>query len=172
MKFQVFTQPAAGAPHTHCGSVYAPDAEMALLLGRDVYTRRPQTVSLWVAPAEAVFARTAEQLQAGAPPPAPPAGAPQHAFHVFCKVKPAGALTWQAEIRAPSPEHALAAARQELRFEHPPALWWVVPAAAVTPSAPQDARALFTPAENKPFRHSSYYRVVSRMRRLRREKDR
>ncbi|RMF49530.1 MAG: phenylacetic acid degradation protein, partial [Anaerolineae bacterium] len=101
MKYQVFTQRAQDAPHTHCGSVHAPDAEMALLLGRDVYTRRPQNVSLWVVPAEAVFARTAEQLHAWQPPEAAP-DAPQRLFHVFCKVKPADVLTWQAEIRAPS----------------------------------------------------------------------
>lgn len=54
--WEVFTQPATGAPHQHAGSVHAPDAELALQNARDVYTRRGEAVSLWVVPSAAISA--------------------------------------------------------------------------------------------------------------------
>lgn len=54
--WEVFTQPKAGAPHEHAGSVHAPDAEMALQNARDVYTRRGEAVSIWVVPSTAITA--------------------------------------------------------------------------------------------------------------------
>jgi ring-1,2-phenylacetyl-CoA epoxidase subunit PaaB len=54
--WEVFTQPGAGKPHEHAGSVHAPDAEMALQNARDVYTRRGEAVSIWVVPSAAVTA--------------------------------------------------------------------------------------------------------------------
>ncbi|MCL4120451.1 UNVERIFIED_CONTAM: hypothetical protein GTU68_012962 [Idotea baltica] len=33
--------------HRHVGSLHAPDAEMAIMNARDVYTRRNEGVSIW-----------------------------------------------------------------------------------------------------------------------------
>jgi len=44
----VFVRGKRGLSHVHVGSLHAPDAEMALRNGRDVYTRRQEGVSLWV----------------------------------------------------------------------------------------------------------------------------
>jgi ring-1,2-phenylacetyl-CoA epoxidase subunit PaaB len=46
--WEVFVQPQSGEPHEHVGSVRAPDKEMALQNGRDVYTRRGRVGSIWV----------------------------------------------------------------------------------------------------------------------------
>ena len=54
--WEVFVQPKLGAPHEHAGSVHAPDAEMAIQNGRDVYSRRGEAVSIWVVPAGAISA--------------------------------------------------------------------------------------------------------------------
>ena len=54
--WEVFTQPPGGGPHEHAGSVHAPDAEGALQNARDVYTRRGESVSLWVVPSHAITA--------------------------------------------------------------------------------------------------------------------
>lgn len=54
--WEVFVQPKLGAPHEHAGSVHAPDAEMAIQNGRDVYTRRGDATSIWVVPAQAISA--------------------------------------------------------------------------------------------------------------------
>ena len=54
--WEVFTQEGQGNPHTHAGSLHAPDAELALQNARDVYARRGQVVSVWVVPSESITA--------------------------------------------------------------------------------------------------------------------
>mgnify|MGYP001825361596 CR=1 FL=1 len=53
--WEVFIQSKTGLPHQHCGSVKAPDHEMALQNARDVYTRRGEGTSIWVVKAEHIF---------------------------------------------------------------------------------------------------------------------
>lgn len=54
--WEVFAQSEQGAPHEHCGSVHAADAEHALQNARDVYARRGEAISLWVVPSAAIVA--------------------------------------------------------------------------------------------------------------------
>ncbi len=54
--WEVFIRPRSGLPHRHCGSVHAPDATLALQAARDVYTRRGESVSIWVVPSAAIIA--------------------------------------------------------------------------------------------------------------------
>src|SRR6185295_10445979 len=54
--WEVFIRNRSGMPHKHCGSVHAPDAAMALQAARDVYTRRGESVSMWVVPSSAITA--------------------------------------------------------------------------------------------------------------------
>lgn len=54
--WEVFTQGEGGVPHEHAGSVRAPDAKMALLHARDVYSRRGAVVSIWVVPSASIVA--------------------------------------------------------------------------------------------------------------------
>jgi ring-1,2-phenylacetyl-CoA epoxidase subunit PaaB len=46
--YEVFIRAKAGLSHKHVGSLHAVDDEMALLMARDVYTRRGEGVSIWV----------------------------------------------------------------------------------------------------------------------------
>ena len=46
--YEVFVRSKQGLSHRHVGSLHAPDAEMAILNARDVYTRRNEGVSIWV----------------------------------------------------------------------------------------------------------------------------
>lgn len=46
--FEVFHQQKSGAHHVHVGSVHAPNSELALIVAKEVYGRRGQTVNLWV----------------------------------------------------------------------------------------------------------------------------
>eukprot|EP01042_Synura_sphagnicola_P032909 gene32909-42308_t len=46
--WEVFIRGQHGLNHRHVGSLHAPDAEMAILNARDVYTRRNEGVSIWV----------------------------------------------------------------------------------------------------------------------------
>ncbi|HVY52555.1 MAG TPA: 1,2-phenylacetyl-CoA epoxidase subunit PaaB [Devosia sp.] len=54
--WEVFIRNRSGLPHKHCGSVHAPDATMALQAARDVYTRRGESVSIWIVPSTAIIA--------------------------------------------------------------------------------------------------------------------
>ena len=54
--WEVFIRPRNGLSHKHCGSVHAPDAEMALQAARDVYTRRGEGTSIWVVPSAEIAA--------------------------------------------------------------------------------------------------------------------
>lgn len=54
--YEVFHQQSRGEPHIYVGSIHATDAEMALLLAKEQYTRRQACVNLWVVPAEAITA--------------------------------------------------------------------------------------------------------------------
>lgn len=60
--WEVFVQPSEGAPHEHCGSVHAADAEQALQNARDVYTRRGEGKNLWVIPTTAITASTPDDM--------------------------------------------------------------------------------------------------------------
>jgi ring-1,2-phenylacetyl-CoA epoxidase subunit PaaB len=55
--WEVFVQTERGKPHTHCGSVDAADAQMALQFAREHYGRDQRCVQVWVVPREAI-ART------------------------------------------------------------------------------------------------------------------
>jgi ring-1,2-phenylacetyl-CoA epoxidase subunit PaaB len=54
--WEVFIRNRSGLPHKHCGSVHASDATMALQAARDVYTRRGESVSIWVVPSTEITA--------------------------------------------------------------------------------------------------------------------
>ncbi|MCX4725185.1 1,2-phenylacetyl-CoA epoxidase subunit PaaB [Streptomyces sp. NPDC090052] len=59
--WEVFVRSRRGLAHTHCGSLHAPDAEMALHHARDLYTRRNEGVSIWVVPSTAVTASSPDE---------------------------------------------------------------------------------------------------------------
>jgi len=46
--WEVVIRSKAGLNHRHSGSLHAADADMALEMARDVYTRRNEGVSIWV----------------------------------------------------------------------------------------------------------------------------
>jgi ring-1,2-phenylacetyl-CoA epoxidase subunit PaaB len=54
--WEVFIRSQHGLAHRHVGSLHAPDAEMAIMNARDVYTRRNEGVSIWVVRASDIAA--------------------------------------------------------------------------------------------------------------------
>ena len=58
--WEVFIRSRSGLSHRHVGSVHAPDATMALMAARDVYTRRGEGLSIWVVPSAAITASDPE----------------------------------------------------------------------------------------------------------------
>ncbi|GEM_PF-1003701 len=54
----VFVQGRHRDAHVYAGDVHAPDAEMALVLAKENYTRRDPCVNLWVVRADQIHATT------------------------------------------------------------------------------------------------------------------
>ena len=59
--FEIFVRSREGLAHKHVGSLRAPDAEMAVMNARDVYTRRGDSASIWVVRAEDITASSPEE---------------------------------------------------------------------------------------------------------------
>jgi ring-1,2-phenylacetyl-CoA epoxidase subunit PaaB len=59
--WEVFIRSKQGLDHKHCGSLHAADARQALMMARDVYTRRLEGVSIWVVPSAAITASEPEE---------------------------------------------------------------------------------------------------------------
>jgi ring-1,2-phenylacetyl-CoA epoxidase subunit PaaB len=60
--FAVFRQDTKNDAHVHVGDVHAPDAEMALVLAKEQFTRRDPCVNLWVIPYAAIAATSYEDV--------------------------------------------------------------------------------------------------------------
>ena len=52
--FEVFRQEKDGDPMRHAGNVTAPDIEMATHYAREFYSRRQESVRLWVVPRDGI----------------------------------------------------------------------------------------------------------------------
>ncbi len=59
--YEVFVRARRGLSHHHVGSLHAPDAQMALRNARDLYTRREEGVSIWVAAAADITASSPQE---------------------------------------------------------------------------------------------------------------
>ena len=57
----MFIRSQHGLAHRHVGSLHAPDAEMAIMNARDVYTRRNEGVSIWVVRAADITASSPDE---------------------------------------------------------------------------------------------------------------
>jgi ring-1,2-phenylacetyl-CoA epoxidase subunit PaaB len=58
--FEVFHQAKSGARHVHVGSLHAPTPELALILAKEQYGRRGETLNLWVVSTANVVTMTSE----------------------------------------------------------------------------------------------------------------
>jgi len=167
-RFIVFQQEKEGQPHQYDGSVHAPDAEMALMNARDVFVRRPACVSLWVVPADSVFAKTAEQLADNPLRQERTDGTNESAmtYMIFQKVVHKGTYVHAGDVSASTPDLALSAAFESV-VKRSALAWWVFPASAITRSTPEDIEVLFQPALNKDFRDQAFYHTVAAMQQIR-----
>ena len=167
-RYQVFVQEKEGAPYLDSGSVHAPDVEMALQNARDVFVRRPACASLWIVPADSIYSRTAEELQAAGPREDPAVGGETQRYYIFCKRASAGTQTLQGPVEAASLPAALRKAVEMFGGgNRTPFAWWVLPARAITQTLPEEADSLFDPALDKPFRLATDFHTVSAMRQIR-----
>ena len=62
--WEVFIRSKQGLDHKHVGSLHAADAQMAIENARDVYTRRREGVSIWVAESQHIHASNPDEQEA------------------------------------------------------------------------------------------------------------
>jgi ring-1,2-phenylacetyl-CoA epoxidase subunit PaaB len=168
-RFEVFLQDGQDAPHQDVGSVHAPDIDLALMNARDVFVRRPRCTSLWVVPAEAITARTRQELAAESTDEAAPEAEEQICYYVFAKHKPAGTHILAGEVLASSPGSAIRKAQSQWKNLMKAQVIWVCPADAVYKSSEGEAESLFSQANDKPFRMATDFHTVTAMRKIRKE---
>jgi ring-1,2-phenylacetyl-CoA epoxidase subunit PaaB len=172
-RFEVFVQEKAGKPHQGVGSVHAPDAEMALLNARDVFARRPDSVSMWVVPESEMFGKTAEELENNPPLSVSNEQSKSEMYYVFQKQTNRNVMIYSihvGEVEARSPEEALQLAIQ-LFTERKVYAWWVCPSRAITRSTADDVDSLFAPALTKTYRQPNEYHTVTAMRKAKEIRD-
>ena len=58
--WEIFVRSERGLDHKHVGSLHAADAEHAMEVARDVYTRRLEGVSIWVVRSKDIHASQPE----------------------------------------------------------------------------------------------------------------
>ncbi len=165
-RYEVFVQEQADRPHKNVGSVHAPDPEMALENARDVFVRRPQVHSLWVAPVDAILSRTREELEQGELESIDAAGMEtgEECYYVFRKQSQRRAMSYvvfAGEVMATGPEQALQRAQIRFRGDDTTYVWWVCPETAIERSRDTDVSSMFAPAESKTYRRPQEYRTVS-----------
>src|SRR5450432_1912495 len=61
--WEVFIRSKQGMDHKHVGSLHATDAQMAMENARDVYTRRMEGVSIWVAESKNIHSSNPDEAQ-------------------------------------------------------------------------------------------------------------
>lgn len=62
--WEIFIRSKAGLDHKHVGSLHASDAQMAIEMARDVYTRRQEGVSIWAVESSHIHASNPEDSDA------------------------------------------------------------------------------------------------------------
>jgi ring-1,2-phenylacetyl-CoA epoxidase subunit PaaB len=173
-RFEVFQQDRPDRPHQNVGSVHAPDAEVALLNARNVFVRRPACLSLWVAPTDAILARTSQELEedSGRQQETAVAGTAEESYYVFQKRSQRRSMTYvtyAGEVTASSPRQALARAVAQYG-DGDVYVWWVCPERAITRTSEEDIESLFMPAHTKTYRQPQAYRTYTQMKELKNER--
>lgn len=174
-RYEVFQQEREGQPHRNVGSVHAVDSEMALQNARDVFVRRPQTVNLWVAPANEILAKSKEEIDSETVQPEADlkSEGSTESYVVFRKTTQRQSMTYviyTGKVMARSPIDALVQAID--RFgDRETYVWWVCPDRAIVKSGEDDIENMFEQAHDKTYRMPKNYRLVSEMMQLKRGKD-
>ncbi|MGB1253876.1 MAG: phenylacetic acid degradation protein [Candidatus Promineifilaceae bacterium] len=159
----VFKQDSNKKPHQMVGSVYAVDAETALLEARTVFARRPKAVSMWVAPTETLVSWTKEQLVTANAPAAAATQAEESMWQVFRKVGQRRAMTFVdhvGDVVGNSAENALAQARTQFDNGKTVWVWMLIPDNAIARSNDEDIESWFKPALSKTYKQQSQYGFV------------
>jgi len=87
-------------------------------------------------------------------------------WEVFVRPRRGLSHSHVGSVHAPDAETALRNARDVYTRRQEGVSIWVVPAAGITASSPDEKDAFFDPAGNKPYRHPTFYDVPEGVRGL------
>ncbi|MEK6222542.1 MAG: hypothetical protein N2D54_09885 [Chloroflexota bacterium] len=165
-RYMVFQQMAQDKPFVHNGTVHAPDLEMALLNGRDVFVRRPNAVGMFVVAESEIYARSLEELEKGDDGKAAAiSGGITQTYSVFGKISEIGQCQSIGEVDAQSPRQAMQSAIK-IFAESKVLLWWVFPALKALHSVGTDEDSMFKPVLEHRFKDQAHYHVMTLMRQI------
>lgn len=166
-RFCVFKQNTPDDVPENCGTIHAPDPELALLNARDVFVRRPDCHSLWIIPMKEVLSLTSEQLERHGMIEFMQQGpGPIGSYVIFTKPDYRDRYAYAGELPASDSYEAMRKALDR----YPPdshVAWRVAPFESILTSDEEDTQSWFEPAHAKPFRHPAFYRTESMMRAIR-----
>jgi len=161
----VFHQNAADEVFVHNGTVHAPDIEMALLNARDVFSRRRQSVAMWVVPAQSIYSATLEEVESMEHVPMEESQGERKSYYVFAKLSQQGYCEQVGTVNAGSQKTALQAALRT--FPSKKALWWwVFPVEAVLASKEEDAASMYSLSRKFEYKNQAAYPVITMMRQI------
>ena len=150
-RFEVFVLGRHALQYKHSSSLHASDARHALLLARDVYFRRQEGVSLWVALSNSL-------QENGMPAVAVREAAEPQQFELFIQFKPGLDHLHVASLLAESAPQALAQAESAFGA-FPPGAVWALPSAALSCSEPEQRRLFIEPMASKPYRLPTFFQL-------------
>lgn len=156
-RWEVFVRQRGALAHVHSESVHAPDAEEALQLARDVYTRRVEGTSLWVVPTAEVVAWEPEAAEADRS--ADEVDAEPRSWEVFVRHRRGLAHLHAGSLWARGAGEALWRAREALVPDREGVSVWAFPSAAISAADPDDVDAFFEPFSWKRYRLATYYDI-------------
>lgn len=84
---------------------------------------------------------------------------PPTVWEVFVQPRTGAPHEHAGNVHAPDAEMALQHARDVYARRGKAVSLWVVPAAAIVASSPDESGPFFDPADDKPYRHPSFYTV-------------
>ncbi len=167
-RYYVFKKDTEKTPFESCGTVHAPDAELALQNARDVFVRRPNCLELWAVPAHQVYTWSGDEV--GALLESSMGFEDEgEVYHVFLKERRKTQHLLAGSVRGVTPEHALRAALKAF-FSAEIGVWRLVPERAVLRSERSEQPSWFGPAYDKLYRQPNFYHTDSLMREIRRRR--
>lgn len=164
-RYMVFQKMDENKRFVHNGTVHAPDMEIALLNGRDVFGRRPFAVAMYVVGADVIFSKTVEEIEAGWGEDVKVVDESGGTYLVYGKLNHQSQCEQLGEVEAATDLQAMKKANRTFTDERV-WMWWVFPKAAVLSSKIEDVESMFKPVEEHTFKNHANYPVITMMRQI------
>ena len=163
--FEVFVQPKEGKPFQHEGIVHAPDLEMSFILAKEAFTRWFTCVSLYVCDTRSVYVspltdgtNNAYDFISDSIEKRPE----KNSYEVYQLLKRGKQHVHAGTVQAGSPQEAMAEAKKAFKNDKVVFNVWVIKAADIRFTSPEEKELWLTLPEKK-FRDASDYKAGDKL---------